>query len=184
MSTYPPTDSRRAGARRRGRGLWLLIVAALLAVAVIVALPRVTSFLSDYFAANGTWYGPMQVQAGPGRGSIETYMDLTTLPTGSITGTGQFCLPNPIGGDTTTADFGVAGQRESNGSFTLTVSYAVSAPLGLRLLLGPNLQLHGPIAGGVFHLTGGSGNVPASLDMRHGTKAAFTAACHALAPIG
>ncbi len=184
MSTYPSTESRqRSGARRRGCGIGLLIVVILLVVAVIVAYPRATSFLNDYFAANGTWYGPMQVDTGPTHESIETYMDLSTLPNGSITGTGEFCLPNLLGGGTTTAGFGVSGQRQSDGSFTLTASSDVSGPIGIRVLVGPNLQMKGTIASGTFHLTGGSSSTPTTLTMKHGTKTSYIAACHTLAPL-
>ncbi len=182
MSTYSTTDNRGSGGRRRGCGIILLIVVVLLVVAGIFAYPRVTSFLSAYFAANGTWYGPATIHTGPAQESLETYMDLSTLPTGSITGSGQFCVPNPIGGGTTTADFGVAGQRQGDGSFTLTVSSAVSAPLGLRLLVGPSLQMRGTIANGTFHLTGGGSNTPTTMTLKHGSMASFTAACHSLSP--
>src|SRR5215813_10377083 len=171
MSIYASTDSRARGGGRRGCGLALLLVLVLLIVALIVAYPRLTSFLNDYFAANGTWYGPMHVQTGPTQESIETYMDLSTLPTGSITGSGEFCLPNPIGGGTTTAAFGVAGQRQSDGSFTLMVSSGVAGPIGLRVLVGPQLQLQGSITGGAFHLAGGGSSTPTTLTMRHGSKA-------------
>jgi len=190
MSTFSPNDptirigsSRPAGTRRRGCGITLLIVVILLVVAGIFAYPRVTSFLSDYFAANGTWYGPMHVQTGPTQEAIETYMDLSTLPTGSITGSGEFCLPNLLGGGITTVGFGVAGQRQSDGSFTLTVSSGVSGPIGIRVLVGPQLQMKGTIVSGTFHLTGGSSNTPTTMTLRHGTKTSYTSACHTLAPL-
>ncbi|HEV8194988.1 MAG TPA: hypothetical protein VGP82_26350, partial [Ktedonobacterales bacterium] len=164
-------------------GLGLLIALILLVVAGIFAYPRVTSFLNDYFAANGTWYGPMHVQTGPTQEAIETYMDLSTLPTGSITGGGEFCLPNLLGGGTSTAGFGVAGQRQGDGTFTLTISSDVSGPLGLRVLVGPQLQMKGTIASGTFHLTGGGGNAPTTTTLKHGTKTSYISACHTLAPL-
>src|SRR5215467_11248433 len=182
MSTYSTStiDNRGSGGRRRGCGFTLLLIGVLLIVAAIVAYPRVTSFLNDYFAANGTWYGPMHVQTGPTQESIEAFMDLSTLPTGSISGSGEFCLPNLLGGGTSTVGFGVAGQRQSDGSFTLTISSGVSGPIGLRVLVGPQLQMKGTIASGTFHLTGGGSNTPTTMTLRHGTKTDYTSACHTL----
>jgi hypothetical protein len=183
MSTYTSSNNRSRSGRRRGCGVTLLIVLVLLLVVGFFAYPRVTSFLNDYFAANGTWYGPTQVSTGPTHETMETYMDLTTIPNGSVTGSGEFCLPNLLGGGVTTAGFNVAGQRQSDGTYSLTISSGVSGPVGIHVLVGPNLQLQGSISNGSFHLTGGGGNTPTTLTMTHGTKTNYTSACHTISPL-
>ena len=185
MSTYPitDTDNQRSGTRRRGCVIGALVVAVLLIVALIVAIPRATVFLNNYFAANGTWYGPLHIDVGPLHGSMETYMALSTSPTGDISGNGQFCLPNLIGGGVTTAGFGVTGKHQSDGSFSLAMAYELSGPLDLRALLGPQLQMHGTITSNSFHLTGGGSHTPTTMTAVRGTTADFTSACHKLSPL-
>jgi len=184
MSTYPSTENKTGGTSRRGCALWALGVAALLVIAIIIAFPRAVTFVNNYFVANGTWYGPMKLDVGPLQGTLETYMALSTSPTGSISGNGEFCLPNLIGGGVTTAGFGVTGQHQSDGNFNISVSYELSGPLGLNALLGPQLDLHGSIASETFHLSGGGSHTPATMTLLRGTTTNFTAACHTLSPLG
>jgi hypothetical protein len=157
---------------------------------------------TSYFALNGAWYGPLQVQVGPATMSVEAYMDLATYLNGNLSGSGKLCYHSPLGGGTTSMDVRVSGQRHAA---KVTIDFAVSTTLGIPLLniaLGPGLDLQGglttspantpvagtPIAGllnnGVattVKLSGGNGAFPVTLEMRRGVVAQFAAACRALA---
>jgi hypothetical protein len=160
------------------------MLGVLLIVAVIFALPRGISFVNAYFAANGVWYGPTVVHAGSLTGTVETFMSLSTQPTGSISGSGTYCGPTLLGDGLITVDFAVSGQRQGDGSFKLSISAAADLPAGLRLFLGPSLNLRGTVANGIFDLTGGSNTFPARATLKHGSRTDFTTACHAVTPLG
>ena len=83
----PRTAPPRRGLRR---GLGLLAGLIVLAVVGVLAYNVGTS----YFALNGEWYGPLRVQVGPGRVSLEAYMDLATYLNGSLSGSGKVCYQN------------------------------------------------------------------------------------------
>ncbi len=160
-----------------------LLVLAIVALAAYYAL-------SGFFNANGTWYGTMQIHSGGKTISIETYMEVSTFFTGSLSGKGTFCVPLPFN-NTSTFEYSLSGKRAftlpgtaNQSPITLTAQYTVPLLLGITLPIGPSLQLHGNAANGSFHLTGGDGNAPTALDMKHGTKADFTAACKSLSPLG
>jgi hypothetical protein len=119
-------------------------------------------------------------------------MDVATWPTGRIAGDGIFCIPLPLN-NTATFEYRLSGQRTfplpgnsqrgQQRPITLTAQYGVPLLLSLILPLGPSLQLEGAASPSRFHLVGGDGNASTALDMRHGTKAAFMAACESLAPL-
>jgi hypothetical protein len=175
-------------AKPRSRSFWLAVGGGLLVLAIIaVALYYA---LTGFFSANGTWYGPMRVTSGAATVSIETYMDDSTFFTGSISGKGTFCIPLPFN-NLSTFDYSLSGSRaftlpgrDNQRPITLTAQYTVPLVLGFTLPIGPSLQLHGNVANNTLHLTGGDSTVATVLDMKHGTKADFTAACHALSPLG
>jgi hypothetical protein len=169
------------GTRSGGRRRWLVIVGGV----VVVAVAAVAAFyiISGFFAANGTWYGPMRVKTPLVQSSVEVYMDLSTSPLGGISGKGQFCEPNPLGAPFT-FEFSVSGQRDVRGNITLNAYYAIPLLLGIVFPLGPQLQLHGDVESATFHLKGGDANTPATLDMKHGAQAEFVTACKALSPLG
>jgi hypothetical protein len=196
----PQAHTTRTRRPRRGlrRGLGLL--AGLLALAVVGVLAY--NLGTSYFALNGAWYGPLQVQVGPGRVSLEAYMDLATYLNGSLSGSGKVCYENPLGGGTTSVDLKVTGNRNAD---KVTLAFAAStSTLGIPLLsiaLGPELDLHGglktdpaktPVAGTPFAgllvngaatnvtLSGGNGAFPVALEMQRGVMAQFTSACAAL----
>src|SRR5262245_55990636 len=91
--TAPPRRPRHG--LRRGLGL----LAGLIALAVVSVLAY--NFATSYFALNGAWYGPLQMQVGPATVSLEAYMDLATYLNGSLSGSGKVCYQNPLGGGTT-----------------------------------------------------------------------------------
>jgi hypothetical protein len=177
-----------SSAKPRSRSLRLAIAAGILVLAIIaVALYYA---LTGFFNANGTWYGPMRVTSGIASVSIETYMDVSTFFTGSISGKGTFCLPLPFN-NLSTFDYSLSGDRtftlpgqDNQRPITITAQYTVPLILGFTLPIGPSLQMHGNVADNTLHLTGGNSTVATVLDMKHGTKADFTAACHALSPLG
>jgi hypothetical protein len=170
------------------RSVRLAIVGGILVLAIIaVALYYA---LTGFFNANGTWYGPMRVTSGIAAVSIETYMDVSTFFTGSISGKGTFCIPLPFN-NPSTFDYSLSGSRaftlpgrDDPRPITIIAQYTVPLILGFTLPIGPSLQMHGNVANNAFHLTGGNSTVAAMLDMKHGSKADFTAACHALSPLG
>jgi hypothetical protein len=193
-----------SGHPRRGlrRGVGLLAGLVGLALVGVLAYNLGTS----YFALNGAWYGTLRVQIGPGRVSLEAYMDLATYLNGSLAGSGKVCYHNLLGGGTTALDLRVSGQRNAE---KVTLAFAVStATLGIPVLninLGPELDLQGrlatspantplagtPLAGllsnGVataVNLSGGTGAFPVTLEMRRGMVAQFASACAALSPLG
>jgi hypothetical protein len=198
-------QARAARPRRPRRGLWrgLGLLAGLIALAVVGVLAYDVG--TSYFALNGAWYGPLQVQVGPGRVSLEAYMDLATYLNGSFSGNGTFCYQNPLGGGTTSVDLKVTGNRNVD---RVTLAFAVStSTLGIPVLsiaFGPELDLHGglktdpsktpvagtPVAGLLVNgaatdvtLSGGSHAVPVALEMKRGVMAQFASACAALAPL-
>lgn len=179
-----------------GGGLGVL--AGLIALAVVGVLAY--NVATSYFALNGAWYGPLRVQIGPGRVSLEASMDLSTYLNGSLAGSGTLCSKNPLGGGTTTIALKVAGNR--NGS-KVTISFAGStSTLGIPLLniaLGPELDLHGNMSspssrslGGILvngvatavTLSGGTSAFPVTLALQRGVAAQFAPACTALSMLG
>ncbi len=204
----PQTDGPRARTTRprRSRGPWrgLGLLAGLLALAVVGVLAY--NVATSYFALNGAWYGPLRVQVGPGRVSLEVYMDLATYLNGSLSGSGKVCYQNPLGGGTTSVDLKVTGHRNAD---KVTIAFAAStSTLGIPLLsiaFGPELDLHGglktdpsttPLAGTPFAglldngaatavtLSGGNGAFPVALEMQRGVVAQFASACAVLSTLG
>jgi hypothetical protein len=180
------------------------LLAGLLALAVVGVLAYNAG--TSYFALNGAWYGPLRVQVGPGRVSLEAYMDLATYLNGSLSGSGKVCYHNPLGGGTTTVDLKVTGHRNAN---KVTIAFAAStSTLGIPVLsiaIGPELDLHGgfttdpaktpvagtPLAGLLVNgaamavtLSGGNGAFPVALEMQRGVVAQFASACAALSSLG
>ena len=204
-----PTSAYDASTAFSGpwRGLGLL--AGLLALAVVSVLAYNVG--TSYFALNGAWYGPLQVQVGPATISVEAYMDLTTYLNGSLSGSGKVCYQNALGGGTTSVDLKVSGHRNAD---KVTIAFAAStSTLGIPLLsiaFGPELDLHGglktdpsktpvagtPIAGTPFAgllvngaatavtLSGGNGAFPVALEMQRGVVAQFASACAVLWTLG
>src|SRR6185437_9148347 len=77
-------DVRTAHARpsqhtQRPRG-GLRRVLGLLAGLIVLAMLSVLAYnlATSYFALNGAWYGPLRIQVGSGRVSLEAYMDIST----------------------------------------------------------------------------------------------------------
>jgi hypothetical protein len=205
------TDGPAARPRRPQRGLrrGVGLLAGLLALAVVGVLAYNAG--TSYFALNGAWYGPLRVQVGPGRVTLEAYMDLATYLNGSLSGSGKLCYHNPLGGGTTSVDLKVTGNRTAE---KVTLAFAVStASLGIPVLniaMGPELDLHGglktdpaktpvagtplastPVAGLLVNgaatdvtLSGGSGAFPVALEMQRGVMAQFASACAALSSLG
>jgi hypothetical protein len=197
--TDGPSARPQRGLRRR-----LGLLAALSVLAVVGALAYNVG--TSYFALNGEWYGPLRVQIGPSRVSLEAYMDLATYLNGSLSGSGKLCYHNPLGGGTTSVDLKVTGNRTAE---KVTLAFAVStASLGIPVLniaMGPELDLHGdlktdpkntpvagtPLAGLLVNgagtdltLSGGNGAFAVALEMQRGVVAQFAAACAALSTLG
>lgn len=162
----------------------LLVILILLAGAALAYYET-----SGFFDANGTWYGPMRITSGSVTVSVETYMDLSTSLTGHLSGQGTFCLPLPFS-DTATFNFTLTGQHAftlwgygPQPPIALTLDETVPVILGVRVPIGPQLQLHGSATSSTLHLLGGDQSVATVLDMHHGSRATFTTACHSLAPL-
>ena len=163
----------------------LVVIVLLLAISAVAYYQT-----SGFFNANGTWYGPMRITSGRLTVSVETYMDVSTSLTGSLSGKGTFCVPLPFN-HTATFDFSLSGQHaftyQSAGpqpQITLTLEETVPVILGVVLPIGPRMQMQGSATSSSLHLTGGDQNAATSLDMKHGTQAVFTAACKSLSPLG
>lgn len=166
-----------------------------LAVAVgIIIILVLTVFAyyrqSNFFAANGTWYGPMHIKTGVATVSIETYMNITVNPLGVVSGSGTFCVPLPFNNSTST-DLSLQGSRDfvhpgdsDPLPIGIKVDYAISLPLGLSLPIGPQLTMHGNIIHDKLTFLGGDGNATTTLAMQQGSKSDFTKACKSLSPIG
>jgi hypothetical protein len=176
----------------------------LLAGLIVLAVVSVLAYNvgTSYFALNGAWYGPLQLQVGPATISVEAYMDLTTYLHGSLSGSGKVCYQHALGGGTTSVDLKVSGTRNAD-KVTIAVAASTST-LGIPVLsiaFGPELDLHGdfktdpsktPLAGtplaGILvngaatgvHLSGGNGAFPVALEMQRGVVAQFASACAAL----
>ncbi len=164
---------------------------SLMVILVLLALGAVAYYeTSGFLDANGTWYGPMRMTSGGVTVSVETYLNLATSLTGQLSGKGTVCLPLPFR-QTATADFSLSGQHALTGwghgpqpAITLTIEEAVPVVLGFSIPIGPSLQLHGDATPTRLHLSGGNRSMATSLELRHGTRAAFMTACQALAPLG
>ena len=192
-----PSQHTRRPRRRLRRGLGLLAGLTVLAMLGVLAY----NFATSYFALNGAWYGPLRMQVGSGRVSLEAYIDISTYLNGSLSGSGAFCSKNPLGGGATSFDLKVSGNRNAD---KVTISFtASSSTIGIPLLniaVGPQLDLHGSYTtspsnsrvGGILvngaatelTLSGGTGAFPVVLDMKRGVVAQFAAACTSLAPLG
>ncbi len=189
MSKSQDSGSAPSGSTaKRSRAFWLAVVGGILVLAIIAAAAYYA--LSGFFNANGTWYGPMHVKSGAGTVTIETYMDASTFFTGSISGSGTFCVPLPFN-NTATFDYSLSGNhafvlpgRDDQQPITLTAQYTIPLILGITLPIGPSLTMHGNVTNDIFHLTGGDSNTSTLLDMKHGSKADFTTACKSLSPLG
>ena len=170
---------------------------ALLAGVVILALilGTVAAYyaISGFFTANGPWYGTMKIHSEGRTVAIETYMNVSTSLLGDVSGEGTFCVPLPFS-KTATVSLSLAGHRafslpgtshhDQEWPISLTVQYQLPLVLGFGLPLGPSLQLEGTATASSFHLLGGNSTASTSLEMKHGSRAAFQAACRALAPLG
>jgi len=175
---------------------------------VLAIIAAVAYFaLSGFFNANGTWYGPMQIKKGGATVQIETYMNVSTsivsgcvvclpnrllpaISVGTMSGSGTFCLPLPFN-NTGTFDYSLSGNhdfvlpgRDNQQPITLKAQYTVPIIFGIQIPIGPSLTMHGNATNNTFHLTGGDSGASTSLDMKHGSKADFTAACKSLTPLG
>jgi hypothetical protein len=169
---------------------------ALLAGIVVIALilGSVVGYyaITGFFDANGPWYGPMKIHSAGRTVSIETYLNVSTSPVGGISGEGTFCIPLPFSKSATTT-LSLTGDRvfsfpgnshhDQEWPISLTIQYQLPLLLGFTLPLGPSLQLEGAATASSFHLVGGNSSASTSLEMKHGSHAAFQAACRALAPL-
>jgi hypothetical protein len=168
------------------------VVASLLALALVLGAVAAYYGVSGFFSANGTWYGTMSIHAGDRALAIETYMDVSTLPTGSISGEGMFCVPLPFN-NTSTFAYSLSGDRafplpgntrhDQQWPISLTAQYRSPLLLGLTLPLGPALHMEGTVTTNSFHLIGGDGAVSTVLTLTHGDKNDFMASCKSLSPL-
>jgi hypothetical protein len=186
---------------RRGLRRSLGLLAGLIVMAVLAAFAY--NFATSYFALNGAWYGPLQVQVGPSRVSLEAYLSLSTSLNGHLSGSGKLCSSNLFGSGTSTIDLTVAGGGDrQRGTVALSLAGSTST-LGIPLLsiaLGPELDLHGrymtdssarSVAGilingvaAAVRVNGGSSAFPVTLAMKRGVVAQFAAACSARSTLG
>jgi hypothetical protein len=199
--TDPAVASPRARRPRRSRlGRALIVLSALLIVAVVAGV-FLYNFLTAYFAMNGTWYGPMKLQAGPTTVTLQVYMDLSTYINGDLSGTGKICSKTPILGNVSTVNLGVNGKHEGQ---TVRVSLAASTntvglPAFIGVAIGPGLELHGDSSslerttmGGLLvdgtadslKLSGDAGAAPVSVTMKRGSAKDFGKACDAQPAVG
>lgn len=189
MSTAPYGTGFASTARTAKRSrAWLVLIPVLLILAIVGVVAYYV--LSNFFAANGTWYGPMRVKTGIATVSVETYMNLSTAFTGNISGSGTFCVPLPFNNNSS-FDFSVQGHHDfvrpwmsDPQPITLTADYSIPLLLGVVLPLGPQLTLHGNVVNNVLKVSGGNANAASSFELKHGSKADFTAACKSLSPLG
>lgn len=186
QSRVDATSSTKSRTGSAVKNLAILVLILILAAGAVLGYYT----LSNFFTANGTWYGPMHMKSGVGTVSIETYMNITVSPTGSISGSGTFCIPLPFNNSTST-DLTVQGTHDlvhpgDNDPLPLKihVDYAISLPLGFSLPIGPQFDMHGNVHNDVLSFFGGDGNVSTALSMKHGSKTDFTNACKSLSPLG
>jgi hypothetical protein len=186
-SRIDATSTTKATAGSPIRRLAVAVVIIVVLVLAVVAYYR----QSGFFAANGTWYGPMRVKDGAVTVSIETYMNVTVNPLGVVSGSGTFCIPLPFNNSTST-DLSLQGSHDfvhpgdsDPLPIKITVDYAISLPLGLSLPIGPQLTMHGNIIHDKLTFLGGDSNgTTTTLAMQQGSKSDFTTACKSLSPIG
>jgi hypothetical protein len=186
VGAAPGSIQRRQPSRLRS------VVASLLALTLVLGIFAAYYGLSGFFNANGSWYGTMHIHMGGRTVAIETYMNVSTSLTGSISGEGIFCVPLPFQ-NTATFAYSLSGHRafplptttqhDQQQPIALTAQYTVPLVLGITLPLGPSLRLEGNATTRSFHLSGGDGTAATVLDMTHDTKSAFMAACTSLAPL-
>ena len=177
-----------------------MALAILLIVAVVAGI-FLYNFLTAYFAVNGTWYGPMKLQAGPTTVTLQVYMDLSTYFNGNVSGTGEICSKTPITGSISVVNLGVNGARDGQ---NLRVSLAASTntvglPAFIGVAIGPGLELHGTYTslnktsmGGLLvngtadsmKLSGDAGAAPVSLTLKRGSAKDFGTACNSQPAIG
>jgi hypothetical protein len=169
---------------------------------IVLALAGVLAYnlATSYFALNGAWYGPLRVQVGPGRGSLEAYIDIATYLNGSLSGSAKFCYKNPLNGSTTSVDLNVSGNRRADKvSLSFALSTSTIGVSALSIALGPELDLYGGFTtspsntyvvgiriNGVataMTLRGGTSALPVALDLKRGEVAQFAAACAELAQL-
>jgi len=189
--TAPPGSTQKR--LKRPTSHLRAVLASLLALILVLGAVAAYFGVSGFFSANGTWYGTMAIiHAGDRTLAIETYMDVSTLPTGSISGEGTFCVPLPFN-NTSMFAYSLSGQRafprpdntqhDQQWPITLTAQYRVPLLLGLTLPLGPALHMDGNVTTNRFHLIGGDGAVSIALNLTHGDKNDFMAACRTLSPL-
>jgi hypothetical protein len=169
------------------------LLAGVVVLALILGVAAAYYAISGFFNADGPWYGTMNIHTQGRTVAIETYMNISTSLIGSISGEGTFCVPLPFS-KTATVTLSLTGDRvfslpttsqhDQEWPISLTVQYRLPLLLGFALPLGPSLQLKGAATVSSFHLLGGNSTASASLEMKHGSQAAFLAACRALAPLG
>ena len=187
--TAPPGNTQK---RLKHLSHLRAVLASLLVLTLVLGAVAAYFGVSGFFSANGTWYGTMAIHAGDRALAIETYMDITTLPTGSISGEGTFCIPLPFN-NTSTFAYSLSGHRvfplpgntqhDQQWPITLTAQYRAPLLLGLTLPLGPALQMEGNVTTNSFHLIGGDGSASTALKLTHGDKNDFMAACRSLSPL-
>lgn len=168
------------------------LLAGVLVLALILGSVAGYYAITGFFNANGLWYGTMKVHTEGRTVAIETYMNISTSLIGGISGEGTFCIPLPFS-KTATTTLSLTGDRvfslpgsshhDQEWPISLTIQYRLPLLLGFTLPLGPSLQLEGEATASSFHLVGGNHSASTSLEMKHGSQAAFLAACRALAPL-
>src|SRR5579884_1249719 len=187
---HPRIDAASAAKATASSVVKGLVIIVLLIAALGLAVFGYYS-LSNFFAANGTWYGPTQVKSGVATVNIETFMSLNVNPLGVVSGSGTFCIPLPFNNSTST-DLSVQGSHDfvhpgDNDPLPIGISvdYALSLPFGFSLPIGPQLKMHGNIIHGKLTFLGGdSKGTTTVLAMQHGSKSDFTRACQSLSPLG
>jgi hypothetical protein len=168
------------------------LLAGVVVLALILGVGAAYYAISGFFDANGSWYGTMSFHTQGRTVAIETYMNISTSLIGDISGEGTFCVPLPFS-KTATVTLSLTGDRifsfpgtsdhDRDWPISLTVQYRLPLLLGITLPIGPSLQLEGAATARSFRLLGGNSTVSTSLDMKHGSYAAFLAACRVLAPL-
>jgi hypothetical protein len=199
--TDPATASPRARRPRRSRARRALVALPVLLIVAVVAGVFLYNFLTAYFAVNGTWYGPMKLQAGPTTVTLQVYLNLSTYMNGDLSGTGAICSKTPILGNVSTVNLGVNGNHDGqNVRVSLAASTnTVGLPAFIGVAIGPGLELHGDSTslkktslGGLLvdgtadsmKLSGDAGAAPVSVTMKRGSAKDFGKACDAQPAVG
>lgn len=172
--TRPPEYELDAEARK-GRPWWIVPIASGLVVAVIIAS---VIFVLTRASVAGTWYGPGNIEGTSAPVALAAYMDLSQQFTGSLSGSGQFCMQATSG--ITQLPFTITGNI-SGASVKLTLQLSATDAGTAGTPIAKTLNLQGTLTDGTLTLSGSS--PPGLLTLQKGDQTDYDHTCTNLPPV-